>query len=53
MSIKKDKAVALKYNKDGVGAPKVVASGRGEIAKRILEKADEFNIPIFKNEALA
>ena len=48
-----DKAVALKYNQEGASAPKVVAKGQGEIAKKILQKADEFDIPIFKNKALA
>ncbi|HIO90967.1 MAG TPA: flagellar biosynthesis protein FlhB [Campylobacterales bacterium] len=49
----KDTAVALKYDEDGKSAPKVVAKGKGEIAKKILQKADEFDIPIFKNKALA
>ena len=49
----KDKAVALKYDKSGQGAPKVVAKGEGEIAQKIKEKAQEFDVPIFKNEALA
>jgi flagellar biosynthesis protein len=48
-----NKAVALKYEEDGKQAPKVVAKGKGEIAKKILQKANEFDIPIFKNEALA
>jgi len=48
-----NKAVALKYEEDGKQAPKVVAKGKGEIAKKIVQKADEFDIPIFKNEALA
>ncbi len=48
-----DKAVALKYNEHGSSAPKVVAKGKGEIAKKILQKAEEFDIPIFKNKALA
>ncbi len=50
---KVDKAVALKYNQKSNLAPKVVAKGQGEIAKKILQKADEFEIPIFKNRALA
>ncbi len=50
---KVDKAVALKYDQDKSSAPKVVAKGQGEIAKKILQKADEFEIPIFKNKALA
>ncbi len=49
----KEKAVALKYDKLGQGAPKVVAKGEGEIAQKIREKAAEFDIPIFQNEALA
>ena len=48
-----NKAVALKYDQEGASAPKVVAKGQGEIAKKILQKADEFEIPIFKNKALA
>ncbi len=50
---KSDKAIALKYDQEGSSAPKVVAKGQGEIAKKILQKADEFEIPIFKNKALA
>ena len=53
MDEKADKAVALKYDQEGSSAPKVVAKGQGEIAKKILQKADEFEIPIFKNKALA
>jgi len=48
-----NKAVALKYEENGNSAPKVIAKGKGEIAKKILQKADEFDIPIFKNKALA
>jgi flagellar biosynthesis protein len=47
------KAVALKYEEDGRSAPKVVAKGKGAIAQKIMEKADEFDIPIFQNKALA
>ena len=50
---KVDKAVALKYDSQQTSAPKVIAKGQGEIAKKILKKANEFDIPIFKNEALA
>ena len=53
MDKKADKAVALKYDQEGASAPKVVAKGQGEIAKKILQRADEFEIPIFKNKALA
>jgi flagellar biosynthesis protein len=47
------KAVALKYDQDGTSAPKVIAKGKGAIAEKILEKANEFEVPIFQNKALA
>ncbi|RUM44651.1 MAG: flagellar biosynthesis protein FlhB [Hydrogenimonas sp.] len=47
------KAAALKYHANRDLAPKVVASGRGEIALKILEKAKAFDVPIFQNEYLA
>ena len=47
------KAVALKYQEDGKSAPKVVAKGKGAIADKIMEKAKEFDVPIFENKALA
>jgi flagellar biosynthesis protein len=47
------KAVALKYQEDGNSAPKVVAKGKGAIADKIMEKAKEFDVPIFQNKALA
>lgn len=47
-----NKAAALKYDKANQGAPKVIASGKGAVAKNIIEKAKEFNVPIFANEAL-
>ncbi len=47
------KAAALKYNAQKQSAPKVIASGRGEIALKIIEKAKAFDIPLFQNETLA
>lgn len=47
-----DKAAALKYDKEDGNAPKVIASGKGSIAQNIIEKAKEFDVPIFANEAL-
>jgi flagellar biosynthesis protein len=44
-------AAALRY--DGSGAPKVVAAGRGEIAKRIIEEAKANGVPIRDDAALA
>ena len=46
------KAVALKYKAYEDNAPKIVAKGKGDIAKKIIEKAKEFDIPLFQNEIL-
>ena len=43
---KHNKAVALKYRRDKDRAPKVVASGKGSTAQKILELAREHNIHI-------
>jgi flagellar biosynthesis protein len=48
----KKTAVALSYDpKDS--APKIIASGKGHLAERIIERANESDIPIHKDEALA
>jgi flagellar biosynthesis protein len=47
------KVVALKYQENGTSAPKVVAKGKGKVAESIMKKAQEFDIPIFQNKALA
>lgn len=49
---KKNKAAALKYDAN-YNAPIVTAAGMGEIADKILEKANENNVPIVYNEELA
>lgn len=46
------KAVALAYEAYCDRAPKVVASGKGEIAQRIMNKAKEWNVPLFQNQEL-
>lgn len=48
---KRRKAAALKYE-TGYSAPVVTASGMGQIADKIIEKAEESNVPIVKDEAL-
>lgn len=40
------KSVALKYDQNTDNAPKVIASGKGNVAEKILKKAREENIPI-------
>jgi flagellar biosynthesis protein len=44
------RASALKY--EGTGAPKVVASGKGLVADRILEIAREAGLPVREDAAL-
>ncbi len=46
-------AVALKYEVGKPGAPKVLSMGRGQIAKKIIEKAKENNITVFRHKLLA
>jgi len=45
--------VALQYDPEKNIAPKIVAAGRGEIADKILEKAKEHDVPVYKDEKLA
>jgi flagellar biosynthesis protein len=47
------KASALSYTPGEDKAPKVIASGKGEIAQKIIEKAREANIPVYEDEHLA
>ena len=45
-------AIALTYNPDE-DAPKVVATGKGVMAEKILEKAKEADVPIHQDDRLA
>lgn len=45
-------AIALEYNPDEE-APKVIATGKGALAERILEKAKEADVPIHRDDRLA
>lgn len=49
--IKNPLAVALKYEKPH--APRVVATGRGELGRRIIEVAKENGVPLEENPELA
>ncbi len=49
---KKRKAVALLYE-PGNQAPQVVASGQGVIADKIIEKAKQSDVPLYKDTDLA
>jgi flagellar biosynthesis protein len=46
-------AVALKHELSKTDAPRVVASGRGSFAERIIERAMENDIPVHKDDHLA
>lgn len=46
-------AAALKYEEDGTGAPIIIASGRGEIADKILEIAQREKVPVYTDQSLA
>ncbi|MCR5753356.1 MAG: EscU/YscU/HrcU family type III secretion system export apparatus switch protein [Acetatifactor sp.] len=45
-------AIALEYNPDE-DAPKVVATGRGILAEKIIEKAKEADVPVHRDDKLA
>ena len=45
-------AIALGYNPDET-APRIIASGKGYLADKILKKANENKIPVHKDEQLA
>ena len=49
--ILKKKAVALKYDIEDV-APKVVGKGQGYVAEKILDRAVENKIPVYKDKQL-
>lgn len=49
---KKRTAIALEYDPNDA-APKVIASGSGAIADKIIEKAKENKVPVHKDDKLA
>lgn len=49
---KSQKAVALSYEEKRDTAPKVISSGKGLIAEKIIELAQENNIPMHKDADL-
>lgn len=53
MERKIKKAAALKYEKDRDFAPRLVAAGEGEVAQRILKKADANGVPVYRDPCLA
>lgn len=49
---KKKLAIALEYNA-GDEAPVVIASGQGLLAEKIINKADEADVPVYEDSKLA
>ena len=45
-------AIALEYDPSDE-APRVIASGRGELAERIIERAKESDVPVHRDDKLA
>ena len=45
-------AVAVAYE-PGERAPRILATGKGEIAEKIIEKAKEHDVPLYKDNKLA
>lgn len=49
---KPKQAIALEYDPDEV-APKVIATGKGVLAERIIERAKEADVPVHRDDRLA
>ena len=49
---KPKQAIALEYDPSGE-APRVIASGKGALAERIIEKAKEADVPVHRDDKLA
>lgn len=47
------RAVALKYDEEKDKAPVIVATGAGYMAERIIEMANENDIPVYEDNSLA
>ena len=46
-------AVALAYDPNEDGAPRVIASGKGILAEKIIEQAKDNKIPVHQDDKLA
>jgi flagellar biosynthesis protein len=52
MTKKREKAVAVKYDREKDGAPAVTAKGEGFVARRIIEIAQAADVPVVEDAAL-
>lgn len=48
-----NQAIALEYNPNEDEAPKVIASGKGVLAEKIIEEAKKSKVPVHKDSKLA
>lgn len=46
-------ATALSYSPETDSAPKIVAVGKGIVAEKIIEKAQENDVPVYQDAGLA
>jgi len=46
-------AVALKYDVENDAAPRIVATGKGYLAEKIIDAAKESNVPVHRDDAVA
>jgi len=52
MPEKKLNAIAVKYDKEKDGAPRIAAKGKGNIAEKIIELAKKNDIPLYEDPDL-
>jgi flagellar biosynthesis protein len=53
MEFEPKQAAALRYQQDKDNAPRVVASGKGELARRIIQEAEQHQVPVYEDPDLA
>lgn len=46
-------AAALHYEEDGEGAPRIVAQGQGDLARRMVEAAHAYGVPVVRDVPIA
>lgn len=46
-------AIALAYEPGEDSAPKIIATGKGAVAEKIIEKAKEADVPLYQDDKLA
>jgi len=51
--MKRKAAVALRYDRERDGAPRVTAKGRGVVAENIIARAKEAGVQLYEDESLA